>query len=119
MVVNHERQGQGGDPNFGGGLGIYDVSTPSRPELLCKWRTHGKGVHRYDFDGRYAYISPTAEGYIGNIMMILDLKDPARPRRSGAGGSRASGRRAARPILGPTALRRAAITRCAWATGST
>ena len=52
MVVNHERQGQGGDPNFGGGLGIYDVSTPSRPELVCKWRTHGKGVHRYDFDGR-------------------------------------------------------------------
>jgi hypothetical protein len=83
MVVNHERQGQGGDPAFGGGLGIYDISTPSRPELLCKWRTHGKGVHRYDFDGRYAYISPTAEGYIGNIMMILDLKDPRHPEEVG------------------------------------
>jgi hypothetical protein len=82
MVVNHERQGQG-DPSFGGGLGIYDVSTPSRPQLVCKWRTHGKGVHRYDFDGRYAYISPTAEGYIGNIMMILDLKDPSRPEEVG------------------------------------
>jgi hypothetical protein len=83
MVVNHERQGQGGDPDFGGGLGIYDVTTPSRPRLVCKWRTHGKGVHRYDFDGRYAYISPTAEGYIGNIMMILDLKDPSRPEEVG------------------------------------
>ena len=83
MVVNHERQGQDCDPNFGGGLGIYDVSTPSRPQLLCKWRTYGKGVHRYDFDGRYAYISPTAEGFIGNIMMILDLKDPSRPEEVG------------------------------------
>jgi hypothetical protein len=83
MVVNHERQGQDGDPSFGGGLGIYDVSTPARPQLLCKWRTHGKGVHRYDFDGRYAYISPTAEGYVGNIMMILDLKDPRRPEEVG------------------------------------
>ncbi len=35
MVVNHERQGQGGDPNFGGGLGIYDVSDafPARTAL--------------------------------------------------------------------------------------
>src|ERR1700680_2828194 len=58
MVVNHERQGKDGDASFGGGLGIYDVSTPARPQLVCKWRTQGKGVHRYDFDGRYAYISP-------------------------------------------------------------
>ena len=34
-------------------------------------------MHRYDFDGRYAYISPTADGYVGNIVMILDLIDPA------------------------------------------
>ena len=45
--------------------------------------TAGKGVHRYDFDGRYAYISPTAEGYVGNIMMILDLADPAKPKEVG------------------------------------
>ena len=83
MVVNHERQGQDGDPAFGGGLGIYDVSKPGEPKLISKWRTHGKGVHRYDFDGRYAYISPTAEGYIGNIAMILDLKDPTRPEEVG------------------------------------
>src|SRR6202162_1122159 len=86
MVVNHERQGKDGDPSFGGGLGIYDVSTPAQPQLLCKWRTHGAGVHRYEFDGRYAYISPTAEGYVGNIMMILDLADPAHPREVGRCG---------------------------------
>jgi hypothetical protein len=83
MIVNHERQGGDGNPEFGGGLGIYDVSKPAAPKLITKWRTHGKGVHRYDFDGRYAYISPTAEGYVGNIVMILDLADPARPEEVG------------------------------------
>jgi hypothetical protein len=83
MIVNHERQGDNATPEFGGGLGIYDVSDPAEPKLITKWRTHGKGVHRYDFDGRYAYISPTAEGYVGNIMMILDLSDPARPQEVG------------------------------------
>lgn len=79
MIVNHERNGKTGPEDFGGGLAIYDVSKPARPKLISKWMTAGKGVHRYDFDGRYAYISPTAEGYIGNITMILDLKDPAKP----------------------------------------
>jgi hypothetical protein len=83
MIVNHERLGPDETPEFGGGLGIYDVSNPARPREIAKWRTAGKGVHRYDFDGRYAYISPTAEGYVGNIMMILDLKDPARPEEVG------------------------------------
>src|SRR5215471_21046949 len=83
MIVNHERLGDDATPEFGGGLGIYDVSKPAEPRLVGKWRTHGKGVHRYDFDGRYAYISPTAEGYVGNIMMILDLADPTKPEEVG------------------------------------
>jgi hypothetical protein len=41
------------------------------------------GVHRFTFDGRYAYISPEIEGYVGNIVMILDLVDPARPAEVG------------------------------------
>jgi len=71
MLVNHEKIGQSGAADFGGGLGIYDVSQPSNPKPITKWRTAGRGVHRYDFDGRYAYISPTAQGYVGNIMMIF------------------------------------------------
>jgi hypothetical protein len=79
MIVNHEKLGQNGPAEFGGGLAIYDVSRPSEPKLISKWKTAGRGVHRYDFDGRYAYISPTAEGYVGNIVAILDLADPSRP----------------------------------------
>ena len=79
MIVNHEKLGQNGAAEFGGGLAVYDVSHPSQPKLISKWKTAGRGVHRYDFDGRYAYISPTAEGYIGNIVAILDLADPSHP----------------------------------------
>jgi hypothetical protein len=84
MVVNYEKFREGA-PEFGGGLGIFDVSTPAKPKLVDKWRVSGEGggVHRYDFDGRYAYISPTADGYVGNIMMILDLDRPEAPEEVG------------------------------------
>jgi len=78
LIVNHERAGRA-NPDFGGGLGIYDVSKPAAPRLITKWRTPGSGVHRYSFDGRYAYISPTVEGYLGNIVMVLDMADPEHP----------------------------------------
>ena len=83
MIVNHEKLGQSGSAEFGGGIGIHDVSRPSTPRLITKWRTAGRGVHRYDFDGRYVDPPPTAEGYVGNIVMILDLVDPARPMEVG------------------------------------
>jgi hypothetical protein len=85
MVINHEvNPFQAGAPSqFKGGLGIYDVSTPGKPRHITNWETEGMGVHRFDFDGRYAYISPTAKGYRGNIVMILDLADPAHPKEAG------------------------------------
>jgi len=83
MLVNYERFGKGGPADVGGGLNIYDVSRPSEPKLITQWRTAGSGVHRFDFDGRYAYISPTVEGFIGNIVMILDLADPSKPEEVG------------------------------------
>ena len=79
MMVNQEKFGKSSRIEIGGGLDIYDVAKPSAPKLIAEWRTVGGGVHRFDFDGRYAYISPTAEGYIGNIVMILDLANPAKP----------------------------------------
>jgi len=78
MIVNHEMVGKGGK-DYIGGLAIYDVTKPDTPKLITKWETRGAGVHRYDFDGRYAYVSSTAEGFIGNIVVVLDLKDPANP----------------------------------------
>lgn len=79
MIINHERLGDAGPADFGGGLALYDTTRPAEPKLISKWITGGRGVHRYDYDGRYAYISPTADGYVGNIVMILDLIDPVNP----------------------------------------
>ena len=83
MVINQERFGKNQPGDVGGGIDIYDVSKPAAPRLITQWRTKGGGVHRFDFDGRYAYISPTVEGYVGNIVMILDLADPAKPTEVG------------------------------------
>src|SRR5215212_10120886 len=82
MVVNHEAAGE---PPSGwrGGFGVHDVSSPVKPREIARWETSGTGMHRYDFDGRYLYGSPTFEGYLGNIMGIFDLKDPTRPEEVG------------------------------------
>lgn len=84
MIVNYEKFREGA-PEFSGGLGIYDVSKPTKPQLINKWQVTGAsgGVHRFSYDGRYAYISPTEEGFVGNIVKILDLANPSRPEEVG------------------------------------
>ncbi|HTP96866.1 MAG TPA: hypothetical protein VMK05_13535 [Burkholderiales bacterium] len=62
-----------------GGFKIYDVSDRTKPELICFHKTHGIGVHRFDMDANYAYISTEMPGYIGNILVIYDIRNPARP----------------------------------------
>jgi len=84
MLVNREAQPANRPaPGFQGGLGVFDVSNPRAPREIAFWRSGGAGVHRFTFDGRYAYISPELDGYVGNIVMILDLEDPRRPREVG------------------------------------
>jgi hypothetical protein len=90
VLGRHAAHGEEPPEGYHGGLGIYDVSNPSKPRLITNWNTtdlpgaaYARGVHRFDFDGRYAYLSPTMDGYLGNIVMILDLKDPAHPEEVG------------------------------------
>lgn len=63
-----------------GGFRVYDVSKPAQPRLLCHQKTGGRGVHRFDMDANYAYISTEMDGYVGNILVNYDLRDPARPQ---------------------------------------
>jgi len=67
-------------PYRNGGFRIYDVADPAQPKLICHHKTGGIGVHRFDMDERYAYISTEMDGYIGNILVIYDLRDPAKPQ---------------------------------------
>ena len=80
MLVNIERyRSKEEQPT---GLRVFDISKRDKPKEIAFFETAG-GVHRFTFDGRYAYISPHLEGYVGRIMMILDLKDPTRPTEVG------------------------------------
>jgi hypothetical protein len=79
MVVNHERLPKTEPSAFSGGLAVYDVSDPTRPTQIGKWHTGGRGVHRFDFDGRYVYLASSDDGYRGNIVVIVDLEDPTQP----------------------------------------
>ncbi|MDH3386848.1 MAG: RNA polymerase subunit sigma-70 [Gammaproteobacteria bacterium] len=66
-----------------GGFKVWDISDRAQPRLLCYQRTHGFGVHRFDMDERYAYISTEMPGYIGNILVIYDLSNPEKPQQAG------------------------------------
>jgi len=81
MVVNSEFErgpGQRGDyPD--GGFRIYDIKDRTAPKLITFVKTHGKGVHRFDCDENYAYISTEMEGFVGNILVIYDIRNPSKP----------------------------------------
>lgn len=62
-----------------GGFRVWDISDKSAPSLLSYVKTHGFGVHRFDMDDRYAYISTEMEGYVGNILVVYDITGPTNP----------------------------------------
>jgi hypothetical protein len=62
-----------------GGFKIYDISQPGRPRQTAYKLTGGIGVHRFDADERYAYISTEMDGYVGNILVVYDVADPTSP----------------------------------------
>ncbi len=81
MLTNRENADKrSGLPYTEGGLTVWDVSDPRRPEELSFFPVEGAGIHRFDFDGRYAYLSASMAGYQNNIVLILDLQDPRRPK---------------------------------------
>src|ERR671927_144399 len=77
MLINYERYKA--KQELQSGLKVFDISNKSKPREIAFYKTPEKGVHRFTFDGRYAYISPTVDGYVGNIAMIIDLKNPEKP----------------------------------------
>ncbi len=63
-----------------GGFRVWDISDKTAPRQLSYVKTHGFGVHRFDMDANFAYISTEIEGYVGNILVTYDLSDPLSPR---------------------------------------
>jgi len=85
MFVNAEHQpGTGSRQDYkDGGWRIYDIKDKTDPKLLSYVRTYGKGVHRFDVDENYAYMSSEMEGFVGNILVIYDIRDPSKPKEVG------------------------------------
>jgi hypothetical protein len=81
MVVNSEIEPGKGDRRSypDGGFRLYDVSDPASPRLIAFAKTHARGVHRFDLDENHAYISTEMEGFVGNILCIYDIRNPAKP----------------------------------------
>ena len=77
--------GWGGDPKgpFGEGFLIWDLADPENPKQLGHYRTGGLGTHRNFYaGGKYVYATALPEGYDGHILQIVDISDPAAPRRT-------------------------------------
>src|SRR2546430_2021026 len=68
------------NPYAQGGFRVYDVSDRTKPKLITFQKTGGIGVHRFDMDERYAYMSTQMAGYVGNILVIYHIGDPAKPK---------------------------------------
>lgn len=69
------------------GIKVYDISNPEKPRLLSfhetgVWVPEGgcSACHRFWFDGHYAYASAEVPGFSGNIMVIIDVSNPEKPR---------------------------------------
>jgi len=75
------------------GLRIYDVGDPALPKEIAFFDTsgpHSRGVHFVWFvDGQYAFLSTGARDFVpthphdDQFLMIVDLRDPRRPREVG------------------------------------
>jgi hypothetical protein len=62
-----------------GGFKVHDISDRRNPRQIAYQKTFGFGVHRFDADENYAYISTEMEGYLGNILVIYDMANPEQP----------------------------------------
>jgi hypothetical protein len=63
-----------------GGLRLYDISTPGKPNQIGELQFEGSGVHRLSYvGGDYAYISAYVRGYSDSIFMVVDVSNPTEP----------------------------------------
>jgi len=85
-AMQQQPEDWGGDKSkpFSEGVKLWDISDPVNPRQVSEWHTGAGGTHRNSYPGgKYAYLSAGAQGYRGNILVILDVSDPANPKEAG------------------------------------
>jgi hypothetical protein len=97
LAVNQERyrSGTSRQANYHG-VKFYDVSDPAKPVFLSYWEApssppdpatgiwpDANGVHHFNFQDGYLYIGSEYKGFVGKILVILDVKEPRNPKEAG------------------------------------
>jgi len=97
LAVNQERWRGGTNiqANYHG-VKFYDISDRARPKFLSGWEApvsdpvggrypDAGGAHHFNFDadGHYLYLGTEYKGFIGKILVILDVRDPQHPKEAG------------------------------------
>jgi hypothetical protein len=88
MITGLERKAVdwGGDASkpYDEGVLIWDIADPVNPKQLGQYKTGGNGTHRnYYAGGKYMHLAAGMKGYRGNIYVIVDISDPAKPIEAG------------------------------------
>lgn len=80
MVTNSEqrpRQGIATTKEFNEpGVKLWDIKDKTNPRLINFHGTGGRGVHRFDMDEKYLYLSTEMDGFLGHILVTYDWSNP-------------------------------------------
>jgi len=90
LVLNQERV-RGVEPapkTWDPGIRLFDVSDPSKPREVGFFKSdeppglgvHGFWLHQDPKWGKLAFLATSKQGYFGNILLIVDINDPSKPR---------------------------------------
>ncbi len=86
LVINQD--GVRDQKDWVGGIRLFDISDPAKPRETGFFKTdvsprrgvHGFWLHEDAKQGKFAFIATTMEGYYDNILLIVDINDPANPK---------------------------------------
>lgn len=88
LAVNQEAVREPKPTTWEAGIRLFDISDPAKPREVGFFQTDGpprRGVHGFWLhedpkQGKFAFISTTKEGYFGNILIVVDITHPAKPK---------------------------------------
>jgi hypothetical protein len=88
LVINNEGVRDEKVKDWVSGLRVYDIKDPRKPREVGFFRTavsplrgtHGFWLHEDPKQGKFAFVATQAEGFFNNILIIVDLNDPANPK---------------------------------------
>jgi hypothetical protein len=88
LVVNQEGIRDEKVKEWTSGIRLYDIKDPAKPRELGFFKTttqpmrgtHGFWLHEDPKQGNFVFLASQMEGYFNNILLIIDINDPANPK---------------------------------------